>query len=246
MTDWSVILENVPMAPRRSQSGRAKARVKERTGARAGTRRAAVPPQENRQAERRLAILEAALAEFSERGFSAARLDDVARRAGIAKGTIYLYFRDKETLFAELIRTRLVPLVGTLQHLRETDIPVRVLAERLIDLFVDELFATPRKDVIRLMIGEGARFPKLAEFYYREVLGPVMDTLGDLLRRAHQRGEIADDALARFPQLLAAPGVVAIVWNGLFDRFAPLDVRALMRAHVDLILGQGPQRGNRQ
>jgi AcrR family transcriptional regulator len=235
------------MASRRPQSERAaKARVKDRTASRVTAPRRAVPAQESRQAERRATILEAALAEFSERGFSAARLDDVARRAGIAKGTIYLYFRDKETLFAELIRTRLVPVVGTLQHLRDADIPVRVLAERLIDVFVDEVFATPRKDVIRLMIGEGTRFPKLAECYYREVLGPVMETLGDLLRRAHRRGEIADDALARFPQLLAAPGVVAIVWNGLFDRFAPLDVRALMRAHVDLILGQGPQRGSRQ
>lgn len=227
------------MAPRRSQSrppGKARA---------TGSRRVA-PAPENRQVERRAAILDAALAEFSERGFSAARLDDVARRAGIAKGTIYLYFRDKETLFAELIRTRLVPIVGTLQHLQAADMPIRALAERLIDVFVDEVFGTPRKDVIRLMIGEGARFPKLAEFYYREVLGPVMDTLSQLLRRAHLRGEIADEALVRFPQLLAAPGVVAIVWNGLFDRFAPLDVRALMRAHVDLILGQGPQRGNRQ
>lgn len=227
------------MAPRRSQSRRpAKARA---TG-----RRHAVPASESRQVERRTAILDAALAEFSERGFSAARLDDVARRAGIAKGTIYLYFRDKETLFAELIRARLVPIVGTLQHMQAADLPIRVLADRLIDVFVDEVFGTPRKDVIRLMIGEGSRFPKLAEFYYREVLGPVMDTLSQLLRRAHQRGEIADETLLRFPQLLAAPGVVAIVWNGLFDRFAPLDVRALMRAHVDLILGQGPQRGSRQ
>lgn len=200
---------------------------------------------EERQA-RLQSILSAALDAFAEKGLGASRLEDIATRAAIAKGTIYLYFRDKETLFAELIRTRLVPVVGTLQHLRDADIPVRVLAERLIDVFVDEVFATPRKDVIRLMIGEGTRFPKLAEFYYREVLGPVMETLGDLLRRAHRRGEIADDALARFPQLLAAPGVVAIVWNGLFDRFAPLDVRALMRAHVDLILGQGPQRGSRQ
>lgn len=227
------------MAPRRSSSHRP-------ASARTTARRRAAPAPEKRQVERRTAILDAALAEFSERGFSAARLDDVARRAGIAKGTIYLYFRDKETLFAELIRTRLVPIVGTLQHLQAADIPIRVLAERLIDVFVDEVFGTQRKDVIRLMIGEGTRFPKLAEFYYREVLGPVMDALGELLRRAHRRGEIADDALARFPQLLAAPGIIAIVWNGLFDRFAPLDVRALMRAHIDLILGPGPQHGNRQ
>jgi AcrR family transcriptional regulator len=189
-----------------------------------------------RQTERRETILAAALAEFSERGFYAARLDDVARRAGIAKGTIYLYFRDKESLFQELIRTGLFPLVVTIEHLRDVEMPLEVLARRLIDLFVDEVMATPRCDVIRLMMAEGARFPKLAEFYYREVLSRVMETLSALLRRAHQRDEIDSDALVRFPQLLAAPGVMAIIWNGLFERFAPLDVRVLMQTHVDLIL----------
>ena len=59
-----------------------------------------------------------------------------------------------------------------------------------------------------------------------------------LLRRAAARGEIGADALARFPQLLVAPGLVAIVWSGLFDRFEPLDVAALMRAHLDLLFGE--------
>src|ERR1700732_3079103 len=67
-----------------------------------------------RAAERRAAILKAALEEFSERGFAAARLDDVARRAGVAKGTIYLYFRDKEALFQELGPSVISPLIGRL------------------------------------------------------------------------------------------------------------------------------------
>ena len=200
------------------------------------SRRLPAAARSERQTERREAILAAALAEFSERGFSAARLDDVAKRAGIAKGTIYLYFRDKESLFQDLVRTRLFPLVDTIEHLRNVEMPLDVLARRLVDLFVDEVMATPRCDVIRLMMAEGARFPKLAEFYYREVLSRVMETLRILLRSAHQRGEIDSDAVVRFPQLLAAPGVMAIVWNGLFARFAPLDVRSLMQAHVDLIL----------
>src|SRR5438132_694837 len=71
-----------------------------------------------RQAERRQAILDAALDEFAARGFAATRLDDVASRAGVAKGTIYLYFRDKESLFQELVRTMLSPIVGTLLDIR--------------------------------------------------------------------------------------------------------------------------------
>ena len=190
-------------------------------------------------AARRNAILAAALEEFSARGFAATRLDDVARRANVAKGTIYLHFADKQTLFQELIRLELSPVVGMLEHASHAEISVRQLAERLIEVFVREIFETRRKDVIRLVITEGPRFPKLAEFYYREVIARVMEAIRAVLRRAVERGELKHDALVQFPQLLAAPGIVAILWNGLFDRFEPLDVRALMRAHFDLLLGRG-------
>jgi AcrR family transcriptional regulator len=191
-----------------------------------------------RRGERRDAILAAALEEFVARGFAAARLDDVARRAGVAKGTIYLYFRDKESLFQELVRTMLSPMVGAIEAAPAADLPVRAVAETIIDLFVREIYGTRRKDVIRLIISEGTRFPKLAEFYYREVIGRVLPAMHALLARGVERGELDNDALARFPQLLIAPGLVAILWNGLFGRFAPLDVRDLMRAHLDLIFGK--------
>src|SRR5215218_11182606 len=100
---------------------------------------------------RRAAILEAALEEFTARGFEAARLDDVAKRAGVAKGTIYLYFADKETLFQELVRSMVHPVLGTLEKLREVDIPARVLVETLLTTFVREVYATRRKDIIRLI-----------------------------------------------------------------------------------------------
>jgi AcrR family transcriptional regulator len=187
-----------------------------------------------RSGERRDAILSAALDEFSTRGFEAARLDDVAKRAGVAKGTIYLYFRDKETLFQELIRAMLTPLVGTIEALGQSDLPLAVLAERIADLFVREVYETRRKDVIRLMIAEGRRFPKLAEFYYREVLSRIIAAVRALLRRAAARGEVPE-ALAEFPQIIAAPGLVAIIWSGLFERFEPLDVRKMMKTHVELL-----------
>ncbi|MBV9558111.1 MAG: TetR/AcrR family transcriptional regulator [Pseudolabrys sp.] len=187
-----------------------------------------------RSVERRDAILAAALDEFSTQGFAAARMDDVAKRAGIAKGTVYLYFRDKEDLFQELIRTMLTPVVGSIEALRDADVPISALSERMVDLFVDEIFSTRRRDVIRLMLLEGRRFPKLAEFYYREVLSRIFAAMRALLSRAAARGE-APAALAKFPQLLAAPGLVAVVWSGLFDRFEPLDVRALMKAHLDVL-----------
>jgi AcrR family transcriptional regulator len=190
-----------------------------------------------RKIERRDAILAAAIEEFSASGFAATRLDDVAKRAGIAKGTIYLYFRDKESLFLELVRTMLGPSVGAIEKAPMVDLPVRVAVENIVDLFVREIYGTRRKDVIRLIIAEGPRFPKLAEFYYREVIARVMPAMRAMLTRAVERGELGNDALARFPQLLIAPGLVAVLWNGLFDKFSPLDVRELMRAHLDLIFG---------
>ena len=194
-----------------------------------------------RAAARRAAILAAALDEFSARGFAAARLDDVARRADVAKGTIYLHFQDKEALFQELVRTMLSPLVMTLEQLRASDVPIRIVLERFADLFVREIYGTRRRDVARLVITEGARFPSIAEFYYREVVERGIAAMRAMIERAVARGELRHAALARFPQLVVAPGLVAILWVGLFDRFARLDVASMMRAHIEILLGSGSE-----
>lgn len=220
----------------------APAETKSKPGAPAKARRVASkvapPARALRQVERRDAILAAALDEFSTSGFSATRLDDVARRAGVAKGTIYLYFRDKEALFQELVRSMLSPVVDRIATVPPAGVPVRMVAETIADLFAREIFGTRRKDVIRLIITEGGRFPALAEFYYREVIERVIAALRGLLARAAERGELASDALARYPQLLVAPALVAIVWNGMFERYAPLDVRQLMQAHIEILFGE--------
>jgi len=113
------------------------------------------------------------------------------------------------------------------------------VTDQLIEVFVSGIFETRRKDVIRLVITEGPRFPKIAEFYYREVISRVLAIIRAMLRRAYERGELKTDTLVRFPQLLAAPGIVSIIWSGLFDRFEPIDVRAMMRAHFDVLLDHG-------
>ncbi|MBO0757383.1 MAG: TetR/AcrR family transcriptional regulator [Bradyrhizobiaceae bacterium] len=190
-----------------------------------------------KSAARRDAVLAAALDEFSARGFAATRIDDVARRAGVAKGTIYLYFRDKEALFQELVRTMLVPIVGALEA-PPPDVPIRALLDAFVDLFVREIYGTKRRAVLRLVMTEGPRFPKLAEFHYRTVVERAMTAMRALLERAANRGELKHDALLRFPQLVVAPGIVAIIWSGLFDRFAPLDVAALMHAHLDVLFSK--------
>jgi AcrR family transcriptional regulator len=211
---------------------------RKRTAARRGKGAPAQDTRVARREKRRAAILDAALEEFAARGFAATRLDDVARRARIAKGTIYLYFRDKESLFQDLVRTMLSPLVGTIEAAPLSEVPIRAVAEMIVDVFVREIYGTRRKDVIRLIISEGPRFPKFAEIYYREVIARVLPVIRARLALAVERGELSSDALARFPQLLVAPALVAIIWNGLFGRFAPLDIRELMRAHLELLFGE--------
>jgi AcrR family transcriptional regulator len=235
MTDRSVSIVVVAVTTPHPRPARKAAR---RRRAPARPHRAAPAPasgaRKQRSAARRAAILAAALDEFSARGFEAARLDDVAKRAGVAKGTIYLYFRDKQSLFQELIRAMLTPLIGTIEALGAAELPMEALTGQIVDLFVREVYETRRADVIRLIVSEGRRFPKLAEFYYREVLARIITTVRALLRRAAARGEVPA-GLAEFPQLIAAPGLLAIVWGGLFDRFEPLDVRKMMQIHVGLL-----------
>ena len=195
--------------------------------------------REVRSAARKEAILAAALEEFSASGFAAARLEDVAKRAGVAKGTIYLYFADKEALFQELARSMLSPLVGHIETFATADVPFRMLADNLVDVIVREVLGTARKDIIRLIISEGTRFPTLAEFYHREVLSKVIVALRQVLQRAVDRGELRHKALIEFPQLLAAPLLVAIVWNSVFGALSPLDARAMLKAHIDILLDRG-------
>jgi hypothetical protein len=104
---------------------------------------------------------------------------------------------------------------------------------------VREILGTRRKDIIRLILAEGPRFPSIAEFYYREVIARVLAIVRPILQRAAERGELGDDALARFPQLIVAPGLMAIMWSALFEKYEPLDASAMMRAHIGILFGAG-------
>ncbi len=188
--------------------------------------------------ERRQAILEAALLEFAERGFAAARLDDVARRAGVAKGTIYLLAKDKSDLLQQVVLGKISPLfervnqpigvetLGTLDQLRT-----------LLKFFRAEVLGTNRKRVAQVMIKEAGRFPEIAEFHYREVVSKLIALVAALLERARREGLLRSEAYARMPQLAVAPLVMALIWDANFSSFAPLDVDALLAAHFEAMFG---------
>jgi len=191
-----------------------------------------------RAAERREAIIAAAMDEFIAAGYAAARLDDIAKRAGVAKGTIYLHFKDKEALFEELIRTAIVPLVQRLGPPPNLAGSVRDLIEMFARTFIQEVAMTRRADIVRLIVAEGPRFPAIAEFYYREVVSKGLAGLRALIELGIARGEIRQPELARFPQIVVAPAIVAVIWKSLFDSHSPLDALEMFRVHLDLIFGE--------
>jgi len=192
-----------------------------------------------RAAERREAIIAAAMDEFIAQGFAATRLDDVAKRAGVAKGTIYLHFKDKEALFEELIRTAIVPLVNRLAAgPPPVGASVRDMVEGFARTFIHEVTTTQRGDIVRLIVAEGPRFPAVADFYYREVVSKGLAGMRAAIELGIARGEIKHKNLAQFPQILIAPAMIAVIWQSLFSRHAPLDANEMFRVHLDLIFGE--------
>lgn len=204
----------------------------------AGEEPAPVANRATRAAERRAAIVEAAMDEFIARGFAATRLDDIAKRAGVAKGTIYLHFKDKESMFEELVRTVIVPVVAKLNALPPPTGSVRDLIETFACNFLKEVIGTRRGDLVRLIVAEGPRFPSVADFYYREVVSRGMAGMRALIELGIARGEIDQKNLARYPQILIAPAMIAVIWQSLFARHAPLDAQDMLRVHLDLIFGE--------
>ncbi|HEY3890702.1 MAG TPA: TetR/AcrR family transcriptional regulator [Bradyrhizobium sp.] len=191
-----------------------------------------------RAAERRAAIIEAAMDEFIARGYAATRLDDVAKRAGVAKGTIYLHFKDKESMFEELIRTAIVPLISRIAAPAPVGGSVRDMLEGFARTFIEEMATTRRGDIVRLVVAEGPRFPAIADFYYREVVSRGLAGLRALIEAGIARGEIRRSELAQFPQIMVAPAIVAVIWKSLFETHAPLDAIEMFRVHLDLIFGE--------
>lgn len=199
-------------------------------------RRASPEPARDRRAD----ILAAALDVFAEQGYAAARLDDVAAKAGVAKGTLYLHFESKQDLFEKLVSGQAGPLLSQLGGLVEhAQGPTVELVAALQAIFVREVLGTRRKDIVRLVISEGPRFPAIAQFWHREVVSKGLAVLSLVARRAQSRGEIAGDDLERFPHLFMAPLLMALIWDGLFQPFAPLDVPGLLAAHRQVLFASG-------
>ena len=182
-------------------------------------------------------IVAAALEEFFLQGFAAARLDAIAERAGIGKGTIYLYFDSKEALFEAAVRSIVQPILEQAERFAATPQgSASDILRSLIKSLYREVVATERRRILRLLIAEGPRFPRLVAFYHREVVQRGMAALRGILSYGVARGEFRADLPIDYPQVIIAPALIGALWQLLFAEIEPLDLDGLCNAHLNVIL----------
>lgn len=172
------------------------------------------PKWERRKDARPQELLAAALDLFVERGFAATRLDDVARAAGVSKGTLYLYFSSKEELFKAVVRESIVPLIGEAEVLiDEFAGNSRELFRAVVQTWWGRMGETKLSGLPKLMMAEAGNFPELARFYQEEVVNRGERLVAVMLRRGMERGEIRPVDLEIDARLLIAPLIMMMIWK---------------------------------
>lgn len=190
-----------------------------------------------RKEDRPAEILAAALSCFAERGYAATRLDDVAHRAGVTKGTLYLYFPNKEELFKAVVRQAIVPNLAQGEALVAASAePSAVILGRLLRQWL-AFHGTPASAIPKLMLAEAGNFPDLARFYHKEVVERGMNLLRRLLQHAIERGEFRAIDIDNAVFCIIGPVIMSMLWRHSFERHGShaLDAEALYRTHLDLL-----------
>jgi AcrR family transcriptional regulator len=191
------------------------------------TRRKEARPQE---------LIDAGIAEFAERGFAGTRLEDVAKRAGVVKGTIYRYFKDKEALFDAAIRSKAPPGLEMVEQMIEE---FTGTTEELLTFFVSQVYSeivdSETRALVRIILSEGARFPSLAKLYYEATFARGRPILEKVIARGVERGEVYADHARLLPLMLMGPALMASIWKMTFDQFESLPSQDMLDAHLELL-----------
>ncbi|MCH7636664.1 MAG: TetR/AcrR family transcriptional regulator [Proteobacteria bacterium] len=194
------------------------------------------PRYQRRKQDRPQEITDAALAAFAEKGYAATRVDDVAKRAGVSKGLLYLYFKTKEELFKAVVRSFVVPRIDALTEIIESSelSSEEFLRGPFLD-FVKTLPGSPISVVIRLMIAEGPKHPDLVQFYWDNVVSRGLGAISELLQRGVQTGEFRKSAVTEQPHLFIMPVLFSVIFNLLFDKQS-IDTNRLIETQIDLLI----------
>ena len=191
-----------------------------------------------RKAERPHEILEAAFLEFSRNGYAVTTLDQIAERAGVTKGTIYVYFASKEQLFISMVRELMKATLDTVQDMfeRHEGSTADLLRAQFSFIYQHIVEDRRRREVVRMLISEAARFPELANRYHEEIHRPCLDMLEKAIQRGMDRGEIRRSAVTDCPLVIIAPIALVDLWMMMFDDRHPLDLKSYFDAHLELVL----------
>jgi len=197
------------------------------------------PRWQRRAEDRPREICSAALEVFAEKGFAAARLEEIARRAGVSKGTLYLYFKDKAELFRAVVRDTIAPNIDAIRTtMAAADLPFADFVRMFLPRFAEVAGRVPVGSVAKVVIGESRNFPELAKVWHDEVASKAIGMVAGLISKAQERGEVraGDPRLHAFT--LMGPMVLGVLWRETLQPAggAPIDLSALAAQHAETVL----------
>lgn len=197
------------------------------------------PKFKRRKADRPDEIVAAAIEIFAVKGFAAARLDDIAARAGVSKGAIYLYFSTKEDIFRAVIEQGVAPNLGLVQGViaaNSNSFPdlLRAFAQVISQVAV----SSPIGGIIKVVIGESRNFPELARAWYEKLIDPALGAMTAAIEAAQARGELRPGDARLYAVSLISPMLLGVIWRETFTPIGaePLDIPSLAQQHVELWL----------
>ena len=188
------------------------------------------PRYQRRKEDRPAEITQAAMEAFAEKGYAATRVEEVAKRAGISKGLLYLYFK---TVIRNFVSPRLDALI---QDIGNSDLTAEEFLRGPFLDFAKKVPRSPARILAKLMIAEGPKHPDLVAWYWENVVSKGMAAIRTVLEKGVRGGEFHRSAVDDFPQLLVSPVLFAMVWTQVFDAHDKLDTDGLMEGHISLVL----------
>jgi len=197
------------------------------------------PKWRRRKEARPAEIVAAALEVFAEKGFASAKLDDIAARAGVSKGALYLYFETKQDLFTAVVREAVLPNIAVIEAaIRGADVPFATTVRMLLGRVGDVASTTPLGAVAKMVIGESRNFPDLAKVWHDEVVSRALAILTGVVERAQTKGEVraGDPRLHAFS--IIGPMLLGVIWREVLVPVGgePVDLRKLAAQHIDTVL----------
>jgi len=201
----------------------------------------AAPKRERRKEARPGELLEAALDLFVEKGFAATRSEEVAARAGVSKGTLFLYFPSKEELFKAVVRENVVrPVAESASQVDSFTGPTHALLTHLMQQWWANYGATKASGISKLIMSEAQNFPDLAQFYQDEVVAPGMELVRRVLQRGIDRGEFRDLDMPHAIYSVMAPLIFLVMWKHSMAPCCtsgqPINPEAFITQHADLLV----------